>query len=680
MSEIRAGGLARAVLFGLPFACVAIGGVAQRRLHSGIETGLLALLAVACGLAVLDFVARRVGVERRAFFGYPVAVIAASLSGIAAVFVYPLPRACVVASALWGAVAFLVDVAKPPSRLATNGRMALLSTLTAVIAVNLLGNPSLAWLANVWVLAALPAILAEGTEAGSSERHLAAIFRRVVVVVGLAWGITSMVLYAVAVRSSIGGVDFFSVICAARDMVDGASAGPPQRYGYFPGTYGFWRISMHLGVRSLGGLQAAYLGVLAANAGLVGAIIGRLTRRLDIAVFGVVWTGVLLSCAEGAEGCTEPIATIPVLVGVLVWCGAPLRGRMGLARALVLGGGLGAALVTKQQAGLLSLGAIAMLPQLVAGPVERRHRFGHLAAIVVAATVAFMVGIKLTGGGLTSIAEGLSTVSAYPAEGTFLGNLLIRAQSSELLVAFVLTGMVGLAWLGIIFHPRARHLLGEPRVAVASLAMCAAGFTLLQLQKRSYAHYLLLSVPFLVIAVSVAAPALASRVSEAVRGRPVLRFAAIGLAAALLSDDGRPGRTAQFSAWPIRWGSEPLEFPRWYKQPAIARDLLRLEALVPRGEELVLIPPSRNEIHFILGTRSRVSPLGYGWGQVPGVTLRDVTRSPEVGAVIVVTQGDSGWESLWKQFDCDETVAGLEASGFHLAVQLETFTLWRRQR
>jgi hypothetical protein len=675
------GGLPRVVVLGMPFACAAIGGIAQRRFYKGVETGLLALVAVVCLLAILDGVVRWAGVERRAPWGNVPAVIAASLSGVAAVFIYPLPRACVLVSALWGAVAFLLDVGKPPSRFATNGRIALLATLMGVLGLNVAANPSLAWLGIVGALAALPALLAEAAEAGSREWDLAERYRRTVVALGLSWAVTAMVLYAIAVRPSIGGVDFFSVVCAARDMVDGASDGPPQRYCYFPGTYTFWRIAMSLGARSLGGLQVAYLGVLAANVGLVGAIVGRMTRRLGLAIFGAAWATVLLSWAEGGEGCTEPIATIPALLGVLAWCGAPLRGRTGFLQALALGGGFGAALVTKQQAGLLSLGAIALLPQLVAGPVERRHRLGPLAAIVVTAVVVFLIGIKLTGGGLAMIGEGLRTASEYQAQGTLLGNLLFRAQSSsDLALAFGLTGVVLLSWIAIMLRSETRHLLSEPPIALASFAACTAGLTLIQLQKRGYAHYLLLAVPFLVIAVSVAACALASRLSEAVRGRPSLRFVPIVLAAALLSDDGRTERSIGFSAWPVRWSSEPVELPRWYRRPAIARDLLRLGALVRPGEELVLVPPSRNEIHFFLGTRSLVSPHGYGWGQIPGVTLGGIARSGAVDAVVVVTQGEGDWEGLWREFECDKTIAGLEASGFHCAARLETMVLWRRQR
>ena len=96
-----------------------------------------------------------------------------------------------------------------------------------------------------------------------------------------------------------------------------------------------------------------------------------------------------------------------------------------------------------------------------------------------------------------------------------------------------------------------------------------------------------------------------------------------------------------------------------------------------RGEEVLVLPPRRKELHFLLGTRSSRF-LGYGWPPDPALML-EAARSPSLNGVIVI-HGllDDTDRDTWRAMNVDDAIAALRRQGFEPAMELRTMTLWRR--
>ncbi len=74
----------------------------------------------------------------------------------------------------------------------------------------------------------------------------------------------------------------------------------------------------------------------------------------------------------------------------------------------------------------------------------------------------------------------------------------------------------------------------------------------------------------------------------------------------------------------------------WRLDPAVARDLEAARSHVRPGEDVLVLPPRRNEVHLTLGTRSVSFPLGYGWAPA---SARAALASPGLRAVIAIKSG-----------------------------------------
>ena len=152
-----------------------------------------------------------------------------------------------------------------------------------------------------------------------------------------------------------------------------------------------------------------------------------------------------------------------------------------------------------------------------------------------------------------------------------------------------------------------------------------------------------------------------------VRAGPLLRALALGIAAAPLV------------AWPVSLASEPVQPPPWRTRPDIARDIATVRDHVRPGEDVLLLPPRRNELHLLLGTRARSYEQGYWWVPAPGMTVRAV-RSAGLDAVIVVRGAlDATDRMVWDRLECDAALRELPRAGFTPVVELPTMTVWRRR-
>jgi len=329
-------------------------------------------------------------------------------------------------------------------------------------------------------------------------------------------------------------------------------------------------------------------------------VVWRGAGRAAPALLAGLWYLALCSSLEGFAGTTEPLATLPVLVGLAVWGGEPLAGRRGLPRALLLGAGLGLGVYAKQLGGLLALGWAAMPLMSLAVPRNRRHRWAYLAVVPAAATLVLLGGILAEGDGLAPLRIGLSFASDYTAEETFRYNLRWVASHAPLL-AVATAGLVAVFAL-LVLVPRWRPMLGERWAALAGFALLAGLVAMVQFSKRGYLHYGLLPAPLLIAAVILTATALIRRLPAGAAVWPETTLVVAALAALLLSQ-----RVPDAPPAP------------WRTQPDIAADLVDLKGQLLPGEDLLIIPPRRNEIHFHLGTRSQSFAQGYNWAPASGL-------------------------------------------------------------
>jgi hypothetical protein len=468
-----------------------------------------------------------------------------------------------------------------------------------------------------------------------------------------------------AARPLIEGVDLFYYLCVARDLADGVQTSAVRHF-YFPGVYRFWQAVFAVAGRSLPAIQFAYVALLAANALATAAVVWRGAGRAEPAALAGLWYLALCVPLEAYAGVTEPLATLPVLMGMAAWAGEPLAGLWGLARAIALGVGLGIAVYAKQLGGLLALGALALPMMNLGAPPERRHQWGYMAAVPVIALLVLLVGIAAEGEGLAPLRLGLDALSSYPAKGTFGINLLWLMKHAPLLALFTLGTLALFALFAL--EPGWRPLLGERWAALAGFGLLAGLFALSQYTKRAYLHYALLAAPLLIASVTLTATALIRRLPARASGWPESALVA-AVAVWLLVIQ----RTTLL---------EPnifVEPSSWRTQPEIAADLWDLKRALRPGEDMLILPPRRNEIHFLLGTRSRSFSPGYSWAPGSGL-VEEALRKPDLDAVLVIRKHlDQSDNEAWRGLSCGRAVAGLGSAGFAPVLTLRATTLFRRR-
>lgn len=497
---------------------------------------------------------------------------------------------------------------------------------------------------------------------------------RVAAALAVALGLAGALRYLTTAYPLIEGVDFFFYACVARDYLHGLADAPLSRYGYFPGGYRVLQFLMSLFGESLPALQLSVAGLLVANAVLSAAIVARCTTSLAAGAMAGFWTLMLATRFEALHGTTEPIATLFALAGVFAWAGLPLTGRQGWRRALLLAAGLGLATWTKQQGGLVAVGAAVLGLHFAMSRSGQRDSAWQVMTVPAAALAVFLVAVLLEGRGLEPLRIGLGLVGQYGAEGSLPANLPALAKQTGAAAWLVLIALF--FWIVMLGSAFANGIRQEPWVMVVGFSLIAALATLLQFTKRPYFHYALLAAPFVAIAVTtMAARAAQAAVAAWPRFRPLVLLAAAGLLAAPVT--ATSGASGYFQAWPLDWDPRVAHGKPWHMAAGIAQDLESLSELVAKGEDMLVLPPRRNVFHFMLGTRSLSNPSGYGWG-APGVSRALESRS--LGAVLVLDPHtfDDADKSTCRAVGCDEAVSALAANGFTQSTRLGSMTLWRR--
>ena len=176
------------------------------------------------------------------------------------------------------------------------------------------------------VLAGAPAALAERAADGSTMQRVALVWRRILIVVVLAFGVVAATRFIAAIRPFVEGVDYYLYVVFARDLLSGATDVSLARYHYFPGVYAFWKAALAIGRGSPNALHWTYVIVIVLNAAAVAILVGRACRGVAAGILGALWYVTVASLFEGFIGATEPVASLPILVGVAIWAGAPLSG------------------------------------------------------------------------------------------------------------------------------------------------------------------------------------------------------------------------------------------------------------------------------------------------------------------------------------------------------------------
>lgn len=478
--------------------------------------------------------------------------------------------------------------------------------------------------------------------------------------------------YLLAAVPAVDGVDFYFYLCFGRDLLHGVADPGLAKYAYFPGGYRFWEFVMAVSGEDLATLRIAFVATLAANAALCGLIVARGVNSPGGGVLAGVWYLILASRFEGLDGTTEPISTLFALLGVLAWGGMPLSGSRGWYRALLLGAGLGLAAWVKQQGGLVAIGAGAIAFEYAMNPAASRHRPMQMLAVPAAAIGTFVLAVLLEGHGMAPVLSGIRAVGEYEPIGSLAENLQRPAQLAS--VAGVFFAIILLVWFAISGFPG--NVRRSPWFALAGFSVLATLATLIQYAKRDTPHYALLAVPFLTIAVIAVTVRM---IQLAGRALPRLKLL-IGIAVTgLLLNPGIVSLDPieNFQVWPLVSSPVVSMHEPWHERDQPAADIRSIAHLVSPGENVLILPPRRNAIHYLLGTRSLANPHGYGWGP------QDASQTiglPSLDAVLVLGPRilEAGDTQNCRMINCERAISALPENGFRVAATRATMTLWRR--
>ena len=454
-------------------------------------------------------------------------------------------------------------------------------------------------LGSLIVLAALwPMVRFHTSSYARREGDYLQSYARGLPLLALLAGLGTAAWYLLSMRSTVGDVDMFYFLCYARDMNLGHEVAD-NAYSYFPGVYRFWRTALAISGASLSAIQTWHVMLLMVNCLLVAAIVWRLTHRWVLTLFAPCWAALLYSRFQGLHGTSEPLATIPLLLGLLAWNGTALQGRQAWGRCLLLGACFGLMVYSKQQAGLLSLGAIGLLLERNSTGDGRRHDLKMLATLPVVAIATLLLAILFEGRGLLPLTAGLKTLAGYGQEGSWWHNIYLQIRRDETAALALLASLlVTTCWLLKI---RKQDDTERRQLAVALLLAIACLASLYQLGSRGFHHYMLLGIPGLtILATLVWQRAWQWRASEFKKHRPLcLVLLLLPLVPFLLPSDVNESFLAGRLPRPVT-RSIPV---RWHQHPALLDDLQQVRQQLPPGNLVLLVPARHNSLHFILGTR-----------------------------------------------------------------------------
>ncbi len=440
------------------------------------------------------------------------------------------------------------------------------------------------------------------------------------------------ILYLTVARHAVDSVDLFYFLCESRDKLWGINSWNDVASMHLPGVYVFWKFVLSASGGSFGAVQCAATLLLAANALLIGIIVGRMTRQLSMSILSGVLYVVLSLRYEGLTGSREILCTLPYLFGTWLWLELAENRKRLLAGSIALGIGLGTALFCKQQAGLLAIGCVVILFRRDLGSGHAfRTAAGMFSTTAFAALISFLVLILCQGQGLKPIVLALQWVAQYEHENSWFLNTLSQIRNDE---SFAL--LVAVTILGCVLIPANSGFSGQRdyRFLCWQLLISATA-TLPQYQARGYLHYTLMAIPAVTIVFSVQLVS-AWRLISGPKGWQLHGQVIIVLLflLPLLYNGDRP-ILLDVTENPARLLTKPLPLP-WHEEEVPARQLQELSALIPSRSEIYLIPSGRNAVYFFL---SGINSGGYAF--------KEMTPAPRINShppdYVILMPESSGW-------------------------------------
>lgn len=452
--------------------------------------------------------------------------------------------------------------------------------------------------------------------------------------------------------SAVDGVDLFYYVCLARDRVWGYETSQVSVYTYFPGFFRFWQVIIFVFGSKLFVIQSAVIGLLLLNAILVCLIVKTTTKIWQLGLVGFALYVSFALRFEGLSGTSEPLATIGYLLGVWSWtiCKGYHRPKIS---SILLGIGLGLALFCKEQAGLLSIGAVWLLffsskNQAVRSLVVD---FGITA---LTASIVFIVLILLEGRGLFPLTTGLNTAMGYPAEWSWLRNIISQIRNDESLAWVSVLSISGIAFS--LFKTR---VLTDREHEICGLLVLSAIATLVQFRSQGNFHYCLLAIPGFAAAFLIQATAYYRSIhSDCWKGRQKKIAIVMSVVLPFLYCGQRNVTLCFVDAECILGRIAPSR--AWHETSEIANDLKEFERLVEPRSTMAILPINRTAIYFRLNT---VDPLGYAFSNR---SAEISSTSEPIRFVVALKPPMTRSENIdWNGAECDKRLQNFIDHGYY---------------
>lgn len=480
--------------------------------------------------------------------------------------------------------------------------------------------------------------------------------------------------FLVASRPFIGGVDFYYFILFARDLSTGLANASPARYAYFPGVYCFWRIVFMVSDGSLESLQWANICVLIVNGALIGFILARLTRAWQAGLFAATLYIFMASRVEGLCGVIEPIATIPYLLGLWLWIrlSDAAKIKSGL---FALAAGFGLALFMKQQAGLLSLGTLALLPAMHRAPPSRERRLTQWLILPAGATAIFLAAMQLEGGGLAAVKTGLLLIQNYQAAGTLVSHLNAIREITRPISNFFLSAC--LAWIVMTVFRGNNPPVPEITLSTFGLCLFSVLGGLFQFSKRGYYHYAMLLLPSAIIVSGLSIFVVVAALNRRFQRWPQYSVHAM-VAGTILFLLVNAAGTADF----VHYVSGQLRAPtRWMENEELSRQFAPLCDRLQAGSDLLLIPSRQDIVHLFCRTHSDSPEIGYAWSADDAGAYLAAAAYPASTNVFLFSEDSGKFEQgFFKDNPRDPVLLELERLGYRKTFAIDAGQLFQRSR
>jgi len=481
---------------------------------------------------------------------------------------------------------------------------ALLSVISILCLRTLTTSPQSIFLVAASIVSLLP--LVRNPQAGTAEFLYQQGFQKTWIPLWISWGLVAAVSYLGEAKHISGGIDWFYYLCYSRDGINFYGTAD-NMYSYFPGIYQFWKTAMRLVGTDVASLQNVIVVALGLNAALVGVVVFQHTRCKLISSGAALWALVVLIRFDGLRGESEIIASLFFLSTMIAWKGTPLDHWNKWKLLLVFALGLGLTVYMKQQAGLLAVGALALVWEQLSPRSGSRHQWGMLVSLPILAALLLVGFILIEGRGLEPLSLGLSTAAAYPSRNSWLHNLYVQFRHDE---SFWIVVMVTTA---MFIRQQRKPAVGSaptntPTARLVGFLLLSGFVTLVQFKIRPYHHYLLLTIPAFTISAAIIWHQHRYLIERGIKQRLLMVFLA-----------ALPFCWAEDYQWAYHPAQIPTEaqvagLANWHQQVSTEKVITELKRNIPSGTPLMILPSRHNSIHYLADTRSS-SPHGYSFNE-----------------------------------------------------------------